>query len=73
MNIVLGIVLDFSVRLFRKRTVYNPLLLHRYQYCVCKSSMLNTTCASINNFAYIYKFILLSKLRTISITPVCGT
>ena len=38
-----------------------PLLLHRYQYCICKSSMLNTTCATITLHSLCLLLVLLFK------------
>ena len=37
------------------------LLLHRYQYCICKSSMHNTTCASITLRSLCLVLVLLFK------------
>ena len=68
------IVLDFSVYSFYDKQfgqinkikkgqehVVIPLLLHRYQYCICKSSMLNTTCASITLHSLCLVLVLLFK------------
>ena len=62
--------LTSSVRLFGNEQfglytmsyiVVIPLLLHRYQYCVCISSMLNVTCASITLHSLCLVLVLLSK------------
>ena len=45
-SVLYSVMGSWSIQKKRYHVVI-PLLLHRYQYCICKSSMFNTTCASI--------------------------
>ena len=54
---------QFGQDIYKKRRyiLVIPLLLHRYKYCICKSSMLNTTCASITLRSLCLVLVLLFK------------